>query len=893
MSLIDSTDHAPEGHDLPDAGELFPEITQVSRQVGVKPPGDQPSANLPTAEDDLGPRPELPTAEEDLGPRPKLPDVNEVLPEQPQRRPVTGTVAPGPLGDWLFGDTRQSSLARIMHAFGETVHQDVGDWGDKLAMSEDTKKFLRDKGVFNDYVNGQASVLKSYNETFLRSAAVAVNTALYGVPAVIHGAQEAVAEAGRQAGETSFGRAIGAESAARDLAAAAEAFPTFEHPNLPKANALPQRPLTTMEVLGLKERPALPEAFPTFEHPNPPKAGALPERALGGGEFPPPETTLEERPAPAQLVHPLVPEALAPARDLNVIGPGGEAAWLGTAKEPDVLASSVLPKAGAAEAPLSPNPNTHFTTPATDLIDKAGNIRLDKFATSDDVDEIIRITARTNGAFLEQRRGALSDGQTLELAEALGMDPSWLDQKKLGDAYNIEEIRAARRLLVQSATNVRDAMIAAKDGDIEAVQNLGEAIARHEMIQGKVSGATAEAGRALRAFREVIPGQSDLASVSRILETETGRTFFQLQQMAALGARLSPSQVSRLVFDTKNGSIKQAVLYYYVNSLISGPITHARYFFGNALTAMWAPVKTTAAAGIDSALTGLRLQDERRLFFGEAGAEILALGKGSREGVKAFLNGWRTGNTPHLPGEAPPQLFEAQPIAPAIPGVVGQVIGYPGKAVGAIHGFSSAVRYEQEIAKLAYRQAMREALSGDAFNNRVADLGNRPTPEMTEAAALVARKDLYMAHADFNSLEAKVTRIANHNIVSKLILPFTKIGTQIATQALENSPAGLFMGKVRENLSGKNGIETRNTQMASIFASTALMGMMAEFAAEGLATGAGPAEPGVAPHAQSIFADDRPGLDPVSWAGHARHADGDRHQRLRDVSRVGRAGAGT
>lgn len=524
------------------------------------------------------------------------------------------------------------------------------------------------------------------------------------------------------------------------------------------------------------------------------------------------------------------PGASAEAR--SVVPGGGEAAAEG---------AGVLP---AARGEIE-NPNTRFSDPSTDLIDKAGNIRLDKLNQAEDVTEVIRQAARNNNAFLQERRGVLSDGTTLDLADALGMDPAWLDRKKIGEAYNVEEIRAARRLLVQSAQNVRELMIAAKKGgEQEALQKLAEGIARHEMIQGKVSGATAEAGRALRAFREILPGQTDQLNLDYFLKTHTGRTLFQLQQMAEFGSRLeSPSQISRFVHDTANGKVKQAVLYYYVNSLISGPVTHTRYLMGNALTAIWAPIKTVAAAGIDTGATIAGLQNERRIFLGEAGAEILAFTKGSREGIKAFKEGMATGNTPHLPGEAHPDMFGTAPLVSPIPGTLGKVIGFPGKTVAGIHGFSSAVRYEQEIAKLAYRQASREGLSGQNFINRVGDLGNRPTPEMTEAAARVARRDLYMAPADYSSMEAAIGRVANQNIITKLILPFTKIGTQIASQAIENSLAGIFMSKVRENLSGKNGIEARNTQAASIFASTALMGTIVGMASEGMVTGAGPSDP--------------------------------------------------
>ena len=44
----------------------------------------------------------------------------------------------------------------------------------------------------------------------------------------------------------------------------------------------------------------------------------------------------------------------------------------------------------------------------------------------------------------------------LKLADALGMDAAQLSERKIGQAFNAEQIVAARKLLIQSAGNVRD-----------------------------------------------------------------------------------------------------------------------------------------------------------------------------------------------------------------------------------------------------------------------------------------------------------------------------------------------------------------------------------------------------------------------------------------------------
>jgi hypothetical protein len=530
------------------------------------------------------------------------------------------------------------------------------------------------------------------------------------------------------------------------------------------------------------------------------------------------------------------------------VGPGGnQAAPEGAGASAGVgRGAKAAATGGASELTPGAGPNTRFST-GSGRIDKAGNIRLDKFEQPDDVDDVIREAARRNNNFLTERRNVISDGEALDLSDALGRDPAFLDRKKIGDAYNEEEIVVAKTLLNQSAVAVRNAMADVRGpGDLPALRKLAEVVARHEMIQGKVAGATAEWGRAGRALRRIIEGDDDAAALNALLKAETGRELYQLAQMAKYGATLTtPARVSRFIFETSNGKLKRAVVFYYINALISGPITHARYAAGNALTALWSPlVKTPIAAGLSAAANAVGMESRERVYLGEAGAELYGLLKGSREGWKAGVEGWQTGNTPALPGEGAPDLFSAQPTMPPIPGALGAIIGSPGKAVGFIHGFSSAVRYEQEIHRLAYRAAMQEELTGDAFAGRVGDLTNRPTPEMMEKAAAVARKDLYMAPTDYHSLAGKLTRTFNHNVFTKILVPFMKIGTQITRNALiEGTPLGIFDRKVRANLSGANGAAARDLQAANIVGGMALMGTMVMMTAEGLATGDGPPDP--------------------------------------------------
>lgn len=436
------------------------------------------------------------------------------------------------------------------------------------------------------------------------------------------------------------------------------------------------------------------------------------------------------------------------------------------------------------------------------------------------------------------------------------MDPAILNTRKIGQAFNAEQIMAATKLLIQSAGHVRD-MARAADALAYA-----EAKARHQMIQEHVAGITAEAGRALQIFQAFrrLPGYDDMKALGRFLEeADHGRTLNQLEREMRLAQSLqTPQQVSQFVENGRAESFKRMMLQYYINNLISGPLTHARYAAGNAITALWRPLIEKPIAATIGAISG----DEGRVRFGEIGAELYGFVKGSRDGLRAAATAFQTGVSPPLPGERHMsiQFLETQN---AIPGLVGKFINVPSRSVSAIHSFFKSLRYEQNTQALAYRTAVNEGLSGEAFNARVAELTQMPTAEMMEAATPEERldtstptgvaasattdalKELYMAPADYSSFMGKLASATNSSLVAKIIVPFMKIGTQITRQAfVEHSPIGLMVSKeVRENFMGRNGTAAQQMQMAKITAGTALVGAMVLATSEGLATGDGPTDP--------------------------------------------------
>ena len=536
----------------------------------------------------------------------------------------------------------------------------------------------------------------------------------------------------------------------------------------------------------------------------------------------------------------------------------GNAAGAESGEKSAPVANGTVSPSGTAAAPQGAgaresaggeqpvNATEPFRLSETPWTDKAGNIRLENINAPDDVKQVLRDAANRNNGFIAERRGVITDAEALALSQALGEDPSFLDRKAIGTAYTKEEIFALEHLLIQSATAVRDAM--AKGDEVAYAEVKARHMMIHDIVQAKASAARAEAGRALQAFAAMkrMPGAKDAAALQDWLKVNTGKTLFQLQEEMKFGSKLStPAQVSQFLNDSFKKNFHDAVVYYYVNALISGPVTHFRYSIGNAINAIWKPlVELPTAALISAAKEAAGVQSASRVYMGEAGAQLFAITKGSRDGLTAAIKAFQDGVSPPLKGENVSAHFAEMNASyrQPIPGPAGTVIGIPGRSVAAIHSFFKQLRYEQEIQGQAYRQATREGLQGEAFNNRIGQLTTQPTTEMMDAATRESLKELFMAPTDYHSFMGMLTRATNSNLIAKIMVPFMKIGSQITRNAfIERTPLGLASRDVRATLAdGGAGADIQAAKMAT---GVALMGATVLLAAEGMATGDGPTDP--------------------------------------------------
>lgn len=549
------------------------------------------------------------------------------------------------------------------------------------------------------------------------------------------------------------------------------------------------------------------------------------------------------------------------------------------------------------ESPTVTDPGKPAARSGGRYVDKAGNIRLDLLDAPEDVENAIRSAAEYNDGYGRERRGVVTDADILELATRLGLDPAFLDAKKIGDAFNAQEIVAARLLLRQSEISVRQAMKAVNEGGDPL--DLAKAIAQNEMIQGKVAQATAEWGRAGRAFhslRQLIDSDA-LSQFLKDNKGDFGRTYDQLLQMAKYGEFMTGEGQLNNFARTTHGS-RWPILYYYLNSLLSGSITHSIYAIGNELRAVvGTPLETAFAATSGSAKAGVAAMLGReapadRVYWGQVMASYYGLGKGSIEAWRAMKIAFQTGTQVTLPG--------IQPFIPSIPittkGVgtgVGQMLkgaatadireigaglvqsyGLPYRSVAAIHSYGAMLHYYQGLYIRATGKALAEGRSGDSLRGRIAELTRNPSdadmemafnlkgavmPDMPEVvqdwahiasdSAAEAMTKMYMRVYDYHSPLAQTIRGLHNNPVTAMLVPFVKVGAEILRENwVRYSPLGYikFPGMpehvTRSQLLGRNGGAVQDMARGKVALGVSLMSGGALLNALGTIDGAGPSD---------------------------------------------------
>ena len=467
----------------------------------------------------------------------------------------------------------------------------------------------------------------------------------------------------------------------------------------------------------------------------------------------------------------------------------------------------------------------------------AGNINLTKINEPDEIKDIINTIATDNDSFLDARRNVVkfgSKGENLEaLARDLGLSDATLFKRKVGQAFNSEQAYAARILFDEAISEAYDLAKIAKDVNASQVDliNFQVAMARAAAIQEQIAGITAEAGRALRSFRESVgpaSGKSPKERDKLIKEFVTLKGGDDVIKDIANKMSLldDPAALAKFTRDQYKPTFLDYIQEFWINALLSSPSTHIVNTLSNTLVAGLTPIEYITAAAIGKVRGG-----ENIVTFGEAGARVLGTLYGTIDGLRAAGRAIVT-------GEAVDPLTKLElNRQETIPGILGRVVRLPGTALVAEDAFFKSIGYRQELWGRAFRQSQKEKKG----LKRAYEIMRNPeelAPDVHIDAIDAGRYQTFTNPLGTGGQAYQ--KIVQTYPVIRFITPFVRTPVNIVNYAFERTPAGLLGQRYKNAI--QQGGEIADLQRAKLAVGAAIGSSVLYYANSGLITGRGPSD---------------------------------------------------
>ncbi len=505
--------------------------------------------------------------------------------------------------------------------------------------------------------------------------------------------------------------------------------------------------------------------------------------------------------------------------------------------------------------------------------DKALKINWENIGAQDDVERVInRVTTLYEGSIDAARRGKVTDKEVKRLAQNLNMSlEDFLSARKIenafsggreGRALNAEQTLAMIDVLGSSARRLSDLSLAVAAGDPDAVQPMLRQLGFHKAIQEVAFGARAEAGRALRVWgmdadgnvahalkvQDTIDTAAELAG-SFVLDSAQGVDAVNPQKLAKMIQAIpTQAQLAKFARDASRPGMIDMLQEIWINSILSGPQTHAVNFLGNTLTLLYAIPERSVAARIGDG--SVKSGEATAMLYGL----ITSFQDGMRVAWKALSRGERTFGNVKLEGTQsrsitsenvaamlPPRgaaFLEPGGIPARAVDFLGEITRVPGRLLMTSDEFFKLINYRAELHALAYRTARGEGLEGDAMARRMIEVIDS-TPKSIKVDA--ENMALYRTFTnDLGGFGQRLQNLSSHP-AGKLIMPFVRTPVNIFKYTLERTPLAPLMKSFRDDIAA--GGARRDMALAKISLGSMMMATVASLSASGFITGGGPKDP--------------------------------------------------
>jgi endonuclease YncB( thermonuclease family) len=473
------------------------------------------------------------------------------------------------------------------------------------------------------------------------------------------------------------------------------------------------------------------------------------------------------------------------------------------------------------------------------VVSKVGNIDVRKLESPQDIGQALKVADNIAGGFDAAKRGKISFAETQALAQDLGMTADDLLARRKGQAFSAEEAYAARAILAKSGNELvnmaKRVQSLGDDPGSEALAAFRKALVRHTAIQEQVSGMTAEAGRALSAFRMAadsrdIPG--------RVLEglANAGGGSGRLKDAAEriIDLERDPANLNRFIEKVSKPKFADRAQEIWYNYLLSGPQTHMVNMLSNTMTALGQIPEHAVAAGIGATRRAIGGRDASDLvMFSELGARSLGLLQGTKEGIREFARAFRTGEASDFVTKMESQTQKA------VQGIKGEILRVPTRLLTAEDELFKAMARRMELSGLAVRQAAKEGLKGKEGKARVAALMANP-PDEIMAKVLDYGRYLTFQRPLGDGLAGTLSRYSQNHPLIKAVLPFIRTPTNLIKFTAERSPLAPLVKEWRKDF-GAGGAR-RDLAVAKVMVGSGIGAVIAELAAKGVITGSEPGD---------------------------------------------------
>lgn len=478
-------------------------------------------------------------------------------------------------------------------------------------------------------------------------------------------------------------------------------------------------------------------------------------------------------------------------------------------------------------------------------------VNFGRMAGPDDVKAAIADMAeRFKGSIDEATRGKVTQAETEKLADEMGMTVTDLLARTRGQAFNAEQIVAARKLWASSGERLLEAARAASDPNAGPLDQYAfrKMLATHHAIQAEVLGMRAEAGRALAAWKIPAGGTLEKArAIDQMVAAMGGPGQAQelARRLAILAEHGDKGALAKFAEKAATASTMDAVREVWINGLLSSPATHAVNVLSNTAVAFQAVMER----GVASQIAQLRGATDS-VAPGEAMAMAYGLVTGIKDAFRLSAKAFKTGDTGFALNKVDLPMRKAVSAETfnissetglgRMVDFVGEAARVPSRFLGAEDEFFKTIGYRMHLHAHALRQATQEGATGPELGKRMREIVLDPPEHIRIQAADAA---LYQTFTNapgaigqaFLGLREKVPAIS-------FVLPFVRTPVNIARYTFERTPFAPLVSQWRDDIAA--GGARADLALARMSTGTGIMLMGLDWADSGLISGAGPKDRG-------------------------------------------------